>query len=60
MRIAHSIRKCSINNFGKYSYLSMLKCVIGDNYAYYINKYANNRVFYAQEWNISQEAFIFV
>ena len=28
----------------------MLKCMIGDYYDYYINKYATNRVFYLQGW----------
>ena len=34
----------------------MLLCIIGD---FYINKYATCWVFYVQEWNISQEAFLF-
>ena len=33
----------------------MLICMIGDNYACYINKYANNRVFYVQSEIISQK-----
>ena len=41
---------------------SMLKhaiCLIGDNYAYYINKYATRRVFMCKSETISQEAFLF-
>ena len=36
----------------------MLICMIGDNNAYY-NLYANNRVFYVQEWNFFLKSISF-
>ena len=38
----------------------MIKCMIGDYYDYYINKYATITVFYVQKGNITQEAFTFL
>ena len=38
----------------------MLNCMFGDNYAYYINKYANNRVFYVQEGNYFSRSISFL